>query len=139
MKWRGERKMKRSEREPLTIAEKRSRAFNDKKFRLFACWCMRQVWHKLNKKSKKCVEVIERYAVGEANKKELKIARKSVTWNAVWRAASCVTKYVVLHDAWNVASDVSWKIACDVAKDDEELEKIYDKMLDEMTEMLNEV
>ena len=51
---------------------------DDRNYRLFACWCVRQVWHLLkDERSKKAVEVAEKYACGEATKEELSAAADS--------------------------------------------------------------
>jgi hypothetical protein len=58
-------------------------AWNPKTLRLFACWCVRQVWHLLtDERSRNAVEVAERYASGEAMSAELDAAR-----DAAWAAA----------------------------------------------------
>ena len=49
---------------------------DSKDLRLFACWCVRQVWHLLqDDRSRHAVEVAERYAHGEATSDELATAR----------------------------------------------------------------
>jgi hypothetical protein len=69
---------------------------SDRELRLFACWCVRQVWHLLtDERSRKAVEVSERYARGEATDSELSTARDAA-WNAAWDAA------------WNAAWDAAW-------------------------------
>lgn len=55
---------------------------DDKTLRLFACWCVRQVWDLLtDDRSKHAVEVSERYATGEASDAELEIAKEGA-WDA---------------------------------------------------------
>ena len=50
-------------------------AERDKLARLFACWCVRQVWHLLtDDRSRTAVEVAERYAVGDATRDALNAA-----------------------------------------------------------------
>ena len=53
-------------------------AERDKLARLFACQCVRQVWHLLtDERSRTAIEVAERYAVGEATHDDLKAAARS--------------------------------------------------------------
>ena len=50
-------------------------AERDRQARLFACWCVRQVWHLLTDgRSRAAVDVAERYAAGDATQDELKAA-----------------------------------------------------------------
>lgn len=57
---------------------------SDRDLRLFACWCVRQVWPQLiDQRSRNAVEVAEKYAVGEATEAELSAAR-----DAAW-AVTC--------------------------------------------------
>ena len=56
-------------------AATREGILDDKTLRLFACKCVREVWHLLtDERSKNAVIVAERYAIGEASEKELKSA-----------------------------------------------------------------
>ena len=59
-------------------------AERDKLARLFACWCVRQIWHLLtDERSRTAIEVAERYAVGEATHDDLKAAARSAADAAV--------------------------------------------------------
>ena len=71
-------------------------AWNQKNLRLFACWCVRQIWHLLtDERSKNAVEIAEKFANGEATKEELAAAR-----DAAWDAARDA--------AWDAARDAAW-------------------------------
>ena len=67
---------------------------SDRDLRLFACWCVRQVWHLLtDDRSRNAVEVAEKYAIGEATADDLAAARDAAwaasdaAWAAAWAAA----------------------------------------------------
>ena len=62
--------------------------YNDERvLRLYACWCVRQVWHLLTDEcSRTAVEVAERFAVGEATRDELGAAADAA-WGAARAAA----------------------------------------------------
>jgi hypothetical protein len=74
-----------------------------RKFRLFACGCVRLVWHLLrDPRSRQAVETAERYADGRASRGQLRAAKAEASravgssWGpgaareAAWAAASCV-------------------------------------------------
>ena len=52
--------------------------------RLFACWCARINWNLLDDAHKKCVEVAEKFALGEATKDEMASAS---AWASAWASA----------------------------------------------------
>jgi len=65
----------------------RNGVFTDKELRLFACWCVRQVWHLItDERSRKAVEISEAYANGNVTQEELADAR-AAAWGAAWGAA----------------------------------------------------
>ena len=84
-------------------------AVRDRLAPLFACWCVRQVWHLLaDERSKNAVEVAERYANGQATDEELDAARDAAR-DAAWDAWA----------AWDAARDAAWaaRAAWDAAWD----------------------
>ena len=59
---------------------------DDRTMRLFACWCVRQVWHMLtDDRSRNAVEVAEQYADGKATEEDLAAAREAAG-EAAWAA-----------------------------------------------------
>jgi len=88
---------------------------NDSQLRLFACWCVRQVWHLLDdERSKNAIIVAEKYAIGKATDSELAIATKAAAEKDVWDATRAVR--AVMWAAWDAvggttrtARDASWE------------------------------
>ena len=92
----------------------------ERDLRLFACWCVRQVWHLLtDERSKNAVIVAEKYAVGEATAEELAaacVAAKSATAAksaaAAARAARAEAKLTAVQVAeLSAASAAEWAAA----------------------------
>jgi len=74
--------------------------WNDKSARLFACWCVRQVWHLLtDERSKNSVVVSERFSADEATETDLEAAQAAAS-AAAWGAASAAASAA----AWDTAS-----------------------------------
>ena len=95
--------------------------WNEKTARLFACWCVRQVWHLLDDdRSRKAVEVAERFANGGATLDELAAARdaaKDAAWEADRDAAWGSAREDAREAAWEAAKDAAWDAAWAAAWD----------------------
>ena len=93
---------------------------DDKTLRLFACKCVREVWHLLkDERSRNAVEVTEKYANGQATNEELTDAR-AAAWAAAWaadaaRAAAWAADAARDARAAARAADAAW--AADAARD----------------------
>ncbi len=86
-----------------------------RELRLYACWCVRQVWDRLaDERSMQAVVVAERYARGNASKKEL-IAARDAAWGSVKDGAWNVAKDAALVAARDAAWDAAWAAAVDTA------------------------
>jgi hypothetical protein len=100
---------------------------NDKVLRLYACACVRgtpipggrTVWDLLtDDRSRKAVEVSERFAQGEASMSELaatwdaaRYAARAAAWYAAWDAARDAAWYAARDAAWDAARDAAWYAA----------------------------
>src|SRR5262245_115570 len=66
-----------SRENPKQLLEFLDGRVSERKLRLFACACCRRIWHLIaDERSRRAVEICERYADGLADQKELKEARK---------------------------------------------------------------
>ena len=85
--------------------------WNDKNLRLFACWCVRQIWHLLtDNRSKNAVIIAEKYAIGEATTEVLAAARDAA-WAAVRDAAGEATWDAAGEATWDAARAAAWDAA----------------------------
>ena len=88
-------------------AATRKGMLDDRTLRLFSCKCVREVWHLLtDERSRKAVEVAERYAVGEATDEELAAA-----WDAASAAARDAAGAAASAAAWDAAMAAAWDAA----------------------------
>jgi len=115
----------RAKPEYLVWIATRDGVIDDKTMRLFACWCVRQVWHLLDdERSRNAVVVSEKFANGVATKEELAAAwaaARDAAWDAAWaaaRAAAWDAAWAAARDAARAAArDAAWAAARDAARD----------------------
>jgi len=80
-------------------------AERDKLARLFACQCVRQVWHLLtDERSRAVIDVAERFAVGAATQDELKAAARDA-YSAAYSASSAYAYAAASAYAYAYAAD----------------------------------
>jgi hypothetical protein len=100
---------------------------DDRSHRLFACWCARntpladgrKVWDLLtDRRSRDAVEVAERFADGNATKKDLAAAKDAAkdaaldaAWAAAWTAAGAAARGAARDAAWTAARAAAWTAA----------------------------
>jgi hypothetical protein len=117
----------------VLLAALRGRA-SDRKLRLFACACVRRIWHLLgDPRSRAAVEIVERHTDGKAGARELTaawaaaataagddrggtaarnaaanaaMAAESAAGTDAWAVARDVSCWTVLATAWNAIADV---------------------------------
>ena len=109
----------------LIWAATRPGILSDKTLRLFACKCVREVWHLLtDERSRRAVEVAERYAMGQSTDEELAAASDAASdaesnpWAAAWAAASAAmaaARDAAWAAAWAAAMAAAWQAARDAA------------------------
>jgi len=81
----------------------------DRDLRLFACWCVRQVWHLLtDERSKNAVIVAEKSANGEATVEELKAAEAEAA-----EAAEALVSAEAAEAEWSAARSAEWTVAAE--------------------------
>jgi hypothetical protein len=96
--------------------------WNDKNLRLFACWCVRKIWHLLtDERSRNAVVVAEKYANGDATQEELAAAwdaagaaagaARAAAWAAAGAAAGAAAWDAAWDAAWAAAGDAAWGAA----------------------------
>lgn len=90
----------------------RDGVMSERDIRMFASWCVRQVWHLLtDERSKHAVDVAERFAQGNASRFELETARAAALDAARDAAVEALAA------ARESAQDAAWAAAQDAAQD----------------------
>lgn len=101
-------------------AATREGILDDRTLRLFACKCVREIWHLLtDERSRNAVEVAEKYANGEATYKELSVAREDAP-NAMIYADIAAT--AAARDAARAASWIAASAAASGAARDKQIQ-----------------
>ena len=93
----------------------------DREARLFAVWCARQVQHLMeDQRSIDALDIVEKFANGEAAQEELAAAR-AAAWDAAmdaaWDAARDAARAAARDAAWDAARDAAMAAARDAAWD----------------------
>ena len=115
-------------------AATREGILDDKTLRLFACKCVRRVWHLLtDDRSRKAVEVAERYAIGEATDDELTSA-SSAAWSAARDAALAAARAAALDAARAAALAAAWAAASAAAR-----AAAWEKQVEILIQLIEEV
>ena len=102
----------------------RDEFINDRDKRLFAVWCAREALKLIDKPDERSINacnVAERFAKGEATKKELgaawdaawSAARDAAAWSAAWAAARVAGRDAAWDAAWSAAREAAREAAWD--------------------------